>query len=199
MEENIDNIFSLLYPNFQEILTNIENIYTKDSGYYVFKRKKHDSTHYYAYLKANKGSANNESLTYPAFPKYLLPPKPIFDELNKSPKLSFDEGFRLSNWNDVIGDFYCDIEDIEVKSKKYSTNVEKITKYLNEQKKNNDEYIYSVYVIDKINKYKYYCCHLNEITQKMDGVYSVKSDKYTQNLQPYTVEFNLENNNIKQI
>lgn len=32
--------------------------------------------------------------------------------------------------------------------------------------------------------------------KKIMAFYSIKINKYTQNIQPYTIEFNLENNNI---
>lgn len=207
MEINIDNIYNLLYPNYQKILLELETIYSKDLGYYVFKRKKLDSQHYNAYLKANKGISTIQSLTFPAFPKYLLPPKTILYELNKSPKLSLNEGFRPLNWNDVIGDYFCDIENIEVKSKKYLSETNKLLKFLNTCAYNDnlinkdknykyDEYVYSLYKIEKIDKLKFHCSHIVDITQKNDKTYSLKSDNYTQYLQPYTIQFIPDNNSI---
>lgn len=207
MEINIDNIYNLLYPNYQEILTELEILYSKDLGYYVFKRKKHDLQHYDAYLKANKGIATIQSLTFPAFPKYLLPPKTILYELNKSPKLSFNDGFRSLNWNDAIGYYFCDIENIEVKTKKHLTETNKLLKFLNtcaysdniinkDKNYKYDEYVYSLYKIVKIDKLKFSCSHIDDITQKKDKTYSVKSDEYTQYLQPYIVQFSPDNNSI---
>ena len=193
---DINNIYNLLYPNYQEILVEIETLYPKDSGYYVFRRKKLDSHHYNTYLKANKGDANIETLTYPAFPKYLLPPKTIFEELEKSPKLSLKDGFRKYNWNDVIGEYIGDVKNLVVNTNKYLTSIEKVIRYLNLQHNKNDMYIYSIYLIDKICELKYFCCHIGDITQKKDNSYSLKSDKYTQNLQPYTFQFNIIDNNI---
>src|SRR5690606_31904959 len=140
-----------------------------------------------------------------AFPKYLLPPKTILYELNKSPKLSFNEGFRLLNWNDAIGYYFCDIENIEVKTKKYLSETDKLLKFLNTcayndniTNKNNkyDEYIYSLYKIEKIGGLKFRCSHIVDITQKNDKTYTLKSDDYTQCLQPYIVQFIPDNNSV---
>lgn len=181
----------------------IEKLYPKNT-YYVFRRKKHDVHKYNSYLKTNNINTSEismESLTYPAFPTYLLPPDSIIKQLQKSPKLSLDDGFRKSNWNDAIGEFYCCVDDIEFKNKKNMTKTmtysEKLICHLNSNNnsKTIDNYIYSIYFIEKLDNLKYYCCFLEDITQKNDKTYSKKNDAYTQSIQYYTVELNKNNIN----
>lgn len=52
--------------------------------------------------------ANKATLTY------LLPPNSIIEEIEKSPKLQLSEGFRVNNWKDVMGEFYCNMKDIDI-------------------------------------------------------------------------------------
>jgi hypothetical protein len=143
----LQTIWANLYPNVDH--DTIKKFY-KD-GYYVFRRKMHDSNKYYAYLKANKQVASTETLTYPtypAFPQYLLPPDSVITELEKSPMLSLTDGFRKDNWNDIIGDFVCNIDDIEIKCKGYLTREEKIIKYLRSiDTEDKDLYIYLRYIL----------------------------------------------------
>lgn len=177
MENNNDFIVS----DYNKILDDLENLYPKNSGYYVFKRKKHDAKYFQLCVNDNKENNNIETLTLPAFPKYLLPPNILLEKIDK---------------NNFIGEYFCDIDNISVKrTKNCATHVEKLIKYLNVNGYKSDPYIYSVYIIEKINKYKYFCAHLNDITQKKDNTYSIKSDRYTQTLQCYTVQFD-NNNNI---
>ncbi len=196
---NTQELFSLLYNANDCTKEQIENMYPKN-GYYVFRRKKHDTNHYNAYLKANNNNASTLSLTCPAFPKYLLPPDNIIGELEKSPKLNLEEGFRKSNWNDLVGDFYCIIDDIDIDTtgnKKYLTYVDKFLLFMNNKNNNkSDEYIYSIYIIEKIDNLKYFCCFMTDITQKTDKKYSLKKDIYIQPIQPYTVTFSAEDKKI---
>ena len=194
---NTSSLFSLLYGcELSTIINSIEKLYPKN-GYYVFRRKKHNQGQYYSYLKANNNNnASITSLTCPAFPTFLLPPDNIIEQLEKSPKLSLDEGFRNLNWNEIIGEFYCCIDDIEFNSKKirYSTYIDKLLYHLNSNNsKINDEYIYSIYLIEKLDNLKYYCGFLEDITQKNDKTYSKKMNTYTQLIEPYTVDYNMNN------
>lgn len=178
-------IWTNLYPNIEH--DTIKKFYKE--GYYVFRRKMHDSNKYYAYLKANKQVASTDTLTYPAFPKYLLPPDSTITELEKSPKLTLTDGFRKDNWNDIMGDFVCNIDDLEIKCKGYLTREEKLIKYLNSiYPKDKDLYIYSIYIIEPMDNNTFYCCHISDITKKHDGSYSKKSSKYSISLHPYTVK-----------
>lgn len=108
---NTSELFKLLYKD-DFSLENLENIY-KNNGDYVFRRKKHNINQYYSYLNANGKSASSMTLISPSFPKYLLPPDDIINELEKSPRLSLIEGFRKNNWEEMIGEYYCKMEDIE--------------------------------------------------------------------------------------
>lgn len=172
----LQTIWDNLYPNVDH--DKIKKFY-KD-GYYVFKRKMHDSNKYYAYLKANKQVASTETLTYPAFPQYLLPPDSVISELEKSPKLTLIDGFRKDNWKDIIGDFVCNIDEIEIKCKGYLTREEKLIKYLRTVDiGNKDLYIYSMYIIEPLCNNTFYCFHVSDITKKHDGSYS----KNHQNIQ----------------
>lgn len=194
-------LLSLLYPNQQENINNIQKLYL-DSGDFVFRRKKHNNNQYASYLKANGGVASRNTLTTPAFPTYLLPPDNIINELEKSPRLTIKiEGFRKSNWSEIIGEFYCKIDDIEEeinpKKKNRLGTKEKLINYLaHKNYDKSDEYIYSIYTIvvnkDNPNEIKFICSHLYDITQKSKNNYSVKSDSYTQNIQSYYVIVNLE-------
>jgi len=183
----MQTIWSNLYAGAND--DTIKNLYNKN-GCYVFKRKMHDSGKYYAYLKANGQSASKETLTYPAFPKYLLPPNAIIEEIEKSPKLTLKEGFRKENWEEIVGNFVCNLDDIEVKSKKCLTSEEKLLKYLaNNNSKDPDLYIYSIFVINLINETTIYCAHLLDITKKHNGSYSKKSSQYSSQLLPYITKF----------
>ena len=195
-------LYSLLYG---ECIEKILNTYT-NTGDYVFIRKKHDINQYYSYLKANNSLATCIALTTPAFPKYLLPPTNIISELEKSPKLLLQtEGFREENWKEIIGEFYCKIEDIEKeinpkKKNKLDSKGKLINYLINKNNNKQDEYIYSIYTIiinkEKSNEIKYHCLHLYDITQKSIGNYSLKKDSYTQQIQSYYVSLNLENSEI---
>ena len=165
----------------------LKNIYG-DTGYYVFRRKMHNSAKYHAYLKANTHKASIETLTMPAFPTYLLPPTSIIEEIEKSPKLNNIDKNNFINWNDAIGEFYCNMKNIVFDNKKYLTNKEKLLKHLNTNKKNTDEYIYSMYIIDKLDNTTFFCSHIIDITMKKDRTYSEKSSMYSQNIAPYTVK-----------
>lgn len=188
---NAQILFSSLYEEIKkekDLVNQLNKLYPND-GYYVFRRKKHDQIHYDAYLKANNKNASVASLTLPAFPTYLLAPDNILNTLEKSPKLTLIDGFRKSNWNDVMGDFFCTLDDIEITTKKYTVD-KKLLHYLNKNFSSTiDEYIYSIYFIKKIDIFKYQCCFIADITQKNDKTFSLKNQEYTQLLQPYTVIF----------
>jgi hypothetical protein len=182
----LQTVWSNLYPDVNH--NTIKNLY-KD-GYYVFRRKMHDSNKYYAYLKANKQVSSTETLTYPAFPQYLLPPNSVITELEKSPMLTLTDEFRKDNWNEIIGNPFCNIDDIDIKCKGYLTREEKLIKYLRSiETGDKDLYIYSLYIIEPVNDNTFFCCHLSDITKKHDGSYSKKSSKYSISLNPYTVKF----------
>lgn len=131
--------------------------------------------------------ANKATLTY------LLPPNSIIEEIEKSPKLQLSEGFRVNNWKDVMGEFYCNMKDIDIQ---ISSDEAKLKKHLNSLNTNKvkDNYIYSLFRIDKINDTTFYCCHYYDITMKHDGVYSRKSSQCSTCIQPYTVK--IQNRNI---
>jgi len=163
-----NQIFQGLYKNIP--IDQINQMY-KTSGYYVFRRKKHDGHKYRAYLNANKGSAENESLTMPAFPTYLLPPESILETMSKSPKLSFRDGFRESNWNDMIGKFFCKYSELSIPNQNNLTRNKILIKHLNSLKIKNDDYIYSIYYIENRGEGVFYCCHFEDITQKNSVAY----------------------------
>ena len=58
----------------------------------------------------------------------------------------------------------------------------------NDKKK--DEYIYSIYSIDKNNNNDTFTCiHFEDITQKNLNTYSIKSSRYSNSISPYEVKF----------
>jgi len=196
----LQQLYSKIYS---DLTTNtIDNLYKSD-GYYVFRRKMHNSNQYYAYLKANNQSASTETLTLPALVKYALPPNSVLDSMEKSPRLTLGEGFRVDNWTDAIGEFYGVIGEGDLKpvSKKYKTKENTLIDILNKHAIPNtsDKYIYSIYIIEKLSKEpskscSLYCAHLTDITQKSSGLYSLKSTAYSTIIEPYT--FTLESNKV---
>jgi hypothetical protein len=194
-------MFEIVWSNIYSHITpdKIKELYC-DGENFVFRRKKHSSHLYFAYKKSNGGSTSQESLTYPAFPTFLLPPDDILIELEKSPKLSIKNGFRIMNWTDLLGEFYCNLDKLtidipdnaskSVKRKLATLTVpEKLIKHLSATETKDDEYIYSIYYIQKKSDNSYSCYHLSDITQKYTGEYSEKLKKYTVNINPYTFTF----------
>ena len=201
------NLLNFIHTNLYGEITSQEiiNFYSQnnDCDYYVFKRKMHNGNNYHAYLKANGQSASEDTLSQPAFPTYLLPPESVIQEIEKSPKLRLElEGFRKNNWEDIIGSYVGNVDEICSKTKKNKASAQtKVINMLNGLRqgasltKKTDEYIYSLYLIQKKSETDFYCCHMADITQKPNGAYSQKSPLYFKNLPPYTVK--IENNTIQ--
>lgn len=187
-------IHNYLYPNFEENLSNINKIY-KNTGEYIFRRKKHNTNQFYSYLKANGGVSSKLTLTCPAIPIYLLPPDNIINELEKSPKLSLKDGFRTKNWNEILGEFYCEINDIKINTKNKNNTRSKLLRHLEEKNNNTDEYIYSCYNItinkDNSNEIIFTCRHKFDITKKSGNTYSTKTKEFTSELPIYKVSLDL--------
>ena len=125
---NISHILFLhkyifIHTNLYGEITSEEiiNFYSQynECDYYVFKRKMHNGNNYHAYLKANGQSASEDTLSQPAFPTYLLPPESVIQEIEKSPKLRLElEGFRKNNWEDIIGSYVGNVDEICPKTKR---------------------------------------------------------------------------------
>lgn len=193
----LSTVFSNIYPSVT--LDNINALYS-GGEHFVFRRKKHSSHLYVAYSKAHDGATSQESLTYPAFPTFFLPPEDVLVELEKSPKLSLKDGFREKNWLDMLGEFYCNLDALVIpvpegasKTLKRKLNAltrtEKLLVHLNQLGAKDDEYVYSIYYIQKKTDNSYHCYHLTDITQKYTGEYSEKSKKYIVYVEPYVVTF----------
>lgn len=180
----LQEIWKNLYE--QVSIEDINKLYTK-TGCYVFKRPMHEPSQYYSYLRANKQLSTAVTVSSPAFPTWLLPPNLIIEQLEKSPKLTLKENFRKDNWQSIIGEFECFLDDLNV-NKKQLSDEHKLINYLTQTKGiiNKDNNIYSIWYIEKISNTKFYCCHLKDITQKLNGNYSKKSDQYSQYIQCYT-------------
>lgn len=187
------NMLNIVYSNLYKNITQEEiNNFYKNSSYYVFRRKMHNVNQF------DVKNINKESLIQPAFPKFLLPPNEILVEIAKLPKISSNKLFPLDNWNKIIGEFVCDISDLrelisDQRKKRNITNQDLLIKYLNKkgnENKDKDNYIYSIYAIDKESNNKYICIHMQDFTQKnINGGYTSKSSTYSSFLRPYTVKF----------
>ena len=175
-------IWNSMYPLANKKLV---SEYYEKSGYYMFKRKMHSGNQYQSFKAANHGNASSVTLTHPAFPKYLLPPDSIIDELSKSPRLESSSHIRADNWAEQLGDFVHKIYESNIRL----GHVEQLfKKYLIEN--GLPRHIYSVFQIDKLydkltGNVCYRSIHVFDITQKMDSSWSRKSDKYSFPIYPY--------------
>ena len=98
----------------------------------------------------------------------------------KSPKLFSETDFRLDNWNEEIGMFFCDLTAIQKnninakpnkknKNKTYSSYdwINLFQTFINTNKDNyKDDYIYSIYNIRIKDNNTFFCDHLADLTQK---------------------------------
>jgi hypothetical protein len=195
---NTVTIYGLLYPNFDEMLQQMSDMYQKN-GMYVFKRKKHTSNQYNSYLNANSKNASKLTLTCPAIPTYLLPPDDIINELEKSPKLSLKDGVRLHNWNEALGEFYCEMSQISRNKKGVKS---ALFRHLEDKNKNKlDNYIYSCYHIsinkDDLNETVFTVSHMFDVTQKNANSYGLKSGDYTSTISTYKVVFDAMQSHVR--